>query len=102
LDGRIVHLGRKEEQDTRKPFETANPPQTPTEIELAKLWSDILDRTNIGRFDNFFETGGDSLLALKLSNRIREHLSQPISMKDIFENPTLLTLAEFLDARVQG
>ena len=44
---------------------------TPTEIELARLWSDLLERTNISRFDSFLETGVDSLLALKLSNRIQ-------------------------------
>jgi amino acid adenylation domain-containing protein len=49
-----------------------SPPASPLEERLARLWSDILALDHIGIHDNFFDLGGDSILALRLIMRIRE------------------------------
>ncbi|TLF61833.1 hypothetical protein FE391_31300 [Nonomuraea sp. KC401] len=52
----------------------------------------------MGVFDNFFDLGGDSLLAVRLQTRLAERLSRPISVLDIFRYPTVAALREFLAA----
>jgi len=50
------------------------PPLGEIEIELAKLWQNLLGVTQVSRHDQFFELGGHSLLATRLLSRIREEL----------------------------
>jgi acyl carrier protein len=47
--------------------------------------------------DDFFELGGDSLLVIKLVARIRRTLSRELSPGDVFDHPTVASLARFLD-----
>ncbi len=47
----------------------------------------------VGRHDNFFELGGDSLLGLRVINRVREWLGETISLVLIFEAPTVAQMA---------
>ena len=46
------------------------PPATAVEESVAVLWSELLGIKRVGRRDNFFECGGDSLLAMQLVVRI--------------------------------
>ncbi len=71
-------------------------PQTPMEVALAAIWCDLLSVPQIGRHDNFFTSGGHSLLAIRLVSRILQmlHINCPLSA--VFECPTLATLAEYL------
>src|SRR5262249_40174429 len=47
------------------------PPVNRIEIQLAQIWTDLLDLERVGRHDNFFELGGHSLLVTLLSSRVR-------------------------------
>ncbi len=69
---------------------------TPLEKHLATLWSEILGLSRIGKEDNFFESGGDSLLGLRMANRLRKSLGESISLVAVFEAPTVGSLARFL------
>ncbi|WP_430408760.1 amino acid adenylation domain-containing protein [Kordia sp.] len=72
--------------------------ETATEITLATYFTEILElKENIGSNANFFMLGGHSLNAVKLINRIEKELQQQLSLKTIFEYPTVATLASFLD-----
>jgi aryl carrier-like protein len=66
------------------------------EIEelLADIWRELLQIRRVGRNDNFFDLGGNSLLAMQLSSRVRVCLSLDLSMRVLFANPTLRELAE--------
>src|SRR6185436_8314637 len=72
-------------------------PRTPVEELLAGVWSNVLGRTPIGVHDNFFESGGHSLLATQVISRIRETFQVELSVRSLFESPTVAGLAEQID-----
>ncbi|BAZ09547.1 amino acid adenylation domain-containing protein [Calothrix sp. NIES-4071] len=69
-------------------------PRTPTEQELATIWTEVLKLKQIGIYDNFFELGGHSLLATQVISRLREAFSLDFPLRYIFENPTIAQLAQ--------
>ncbi|WP_304942774.1 AMP-binding protein, partial [Vallitalea guaymasensis] len=71
-------------------------PTNETEKEIALIWCNILKHEEIGIDDNFFELGGDSLLAIQVINVFKEKKIN-IALKDIFDNPTIKSLADFID-----
>ncbi len=71
-------------------------PQSEAERLLANLWSEILGVSRVGRFDHFFESGGHSIKALYLSNRLTSLLGQPFPLTAVFEHPTIEKQSAFL------
>ena len=72
-------------------------PRTPLESLLAEIWSQVLRVTEIGRRDNFFQLGGDSLLAVQIIARVRTRLQAEISLLAFFETPTVEGLAHCIE-----
>jgi len=72
-------------------------PSNPTQKVLAALWQDILPVTRLSVNDNFFESGGHSLLAMQLISRIREALNIEVSLRSLFTYPTIQSLQEHID-----
>ncbi|MBQ1076206.1 AMP-binding protein [Micromonospora sp. C31] len=79
------------------PADTAAPPD-PRRETLRTLFSEALDGRPVGDTDNFFKVGGHSLLAVRLVNRIRTALAVEVSIRDVFQAPTVAALAERLAA----
>lgn len=73
-------------------------PRTPIEETLVDIWTQVLGVQQIGIYDNFFELGGHSLLATQLISRVREIFSVDLPLRNLFESPTILTLAENINA----
>jgi acyl carrier protein len=74
--------------------------QTPAlDASLRALFATLLavDPGTIGDDDDFFELGGDSLLVIKLVARIRRTLSRELTPGDVFDHPTVASLARFLE-----
>ena len=69
------------------------------EQRLAKLWSHFLGIEPIGRDDDFFEMGGHSLLAVQIAVRIQEFVPTDAPTANLYENPTIRTLAASLGER---
>lgn len=77
----------------------AGPPATPTETVVAEIWRDVLRSAQPRRHDDFFDLGGDSLLANIVVNRIRNHFSLDVELSTIFMHPTLQALSRAVDAK---
>ncbi|HYW09022.1 MAG TPA: amino acid adenylation domain-containing protein [Longimicrobium sp.] len=67
------------------------------EVVLAEIWADVLKVDHVGRWDNFFEVGGHSLLAVQVISRVREVLSVEVSLGDVFARPVLHDFAYQLE-----
>jgi len=74
------------------------PPQGEIEGELARIWSDVLKISPVGRNDCFFEMGGDSLLATSILHKIQDVFGVELPIRAIFELRTIKALAETIDA----
>ncbi|MBN2001946.1 MAG: amino acid adenylation domain-containing protein [Anaerolineae bacterium] len=68
-------------------------PRTPVEATLATIWGEVLHTGQIGVNDDFFELGGDSLLAAQIVSRLIRHFSIALTPAILFENPTVAGLA---------
>ena len=72
-------------------------PRTPTEAQLAQIWSEVLGLERIGVKDNFFEIGGHSLLATQVISRLNSAFGLDIPIQMIFESPTVAGIAAYIE-----
>ncbi|HYL56307.1 MAG TPA: amino acid adenylation domain-containing protein [Gemmatimonadales bacterium] len=82
--------GAASETDGRRPL-------TETEARLARIWTELLKVEHVGVEDDFFDLGGESLVAIRAVSRIREVFGVDVPLRDLFERPTLAGLAEAID-----
>jgi amino acid adenylation domain-containing protein len=82
--------------------EASGAPRTATEELIAGIWERLLGRAPgaIGIHDNFFDLGGHSLLATQALSRMREALGVAVSLRTLFETPTIAGLAEGIERRL--
>jgi hypothetical protein len=66
------------------------------ERELASIWSNVLNISKIGRFDDFFQLGGSSLLVTRVIAQLTGKLNLAIPVRDFFANPTIASLSQHL------
>jgi acyl carrier protein len=72
-------------------------PQTATEDTLARIWSECLAVQPIGAKDNFFDFGGQSLIATRILTRVRSEFGIEMGLSHLFERPTVEQMAAFID-----
>jgi amino acid adenylation domain-containing protein len=72
-------------------------PQSALESDLASLWSEILGVAAVGVQDNFFDLGGDSIAAVRLTTRLQQLLDDGVMLAAVFEAPTIGALARHLE-----
>ncbi|MFJ4946541.1 amino acid adenylation domain-containing protein, partial [Streptomyces albidoflavus] len=77
-------------------------PRTATERTLAAIWSEVLHAGEVGADDDFFDLGGDSVLALQVVTRLRAATSVALPWRALFERPVLAELAATADAAAEG
>jgi acyl transferase domain-containing protein/2-polyprenyl-3-methyl-5-hydroxy-6-metoxy-1,4-benzoquinol methylase/acyl carrier protein len=64
---------------------------------IANMWEDITGVRQLEMQSNFFEIGGDSLLATQLISRVRDIYQVEIPLRDFFEQPTIEALSNLVE-----
>ncbi len=72
------------------------PPRDQVEQQLQRIWSEVLQLSNVGVHDNFFELGGHSLLAVRLMAQTQQHFGKNLPLATLFKSPTIEQLASCL------
>jgi hypothetical protein len=102
--GKLDRLALPAPDATQRDLETDFvPPRTALEETLAGIWCEVLPPAKIGVRDEFFALGGHSLLATRVVSRVNRELDLCITLRDLFEAPTIAGLAQrILAARQAG
>jgi amino acid adenylation domain-containing protein/non-ribosomal peptide synthase protein (TIGR01720 family) len=69
------------------------PPQTPVQSVIVGVWEEVLGVPRVGIHDNFFDLGGHSMVALRLTGRLQETLGRGVSLAGLYRHPTPAALA---------
>jgi amino acid adenylation domain-containing protein len=70
------------------------PPKDAIEVTLAQIWAEVLSYDRVGRHDNFFDLGGNSLLTGTVIERIEKTYGVRIPLREMFQSSTIAYLAE--------
>ena len=77
---------------------TSTPPATKTEVYLASVWQDLLGCEHVGAMDDFFELGGNSMLAFRLYQRLKRDRPVAPEFAQMMTSLVLARLAKLLDS----
>jgi amino acid adenylation domain-containing protein len=81
---------------------TYTTPRNEVEEMLALIWGELLGRERISTTANFFELGGDSLLAMRMVSALRKRTGQEISVRELFDHPTIARLSVQMEQPTAG
>ncbi|MBK2297395.1 phosphopantetheine-binding protein, partial [Francisella philomiragia] len=83
--------------------DTYQAPTTELEIELCNIFAEVLGLDKVGVNDNFFRIGGNSILAIKLANKISKVLKTNVNVADVFSYKDVSKLSDYLlDSTIEG
>ena len=99
-NGKIDRKALPAPRDDAFAFREYVAPRTPIETAFAELWSELLGVEKVGIRDNFFELGGHSLLATRLMAATRDALGVDLSLRDLFDGPTIEQMLALIFSRV--
>lgn len=86
----------------REGLEAYQAPEGLIENSLAFIWRELLQVERVGRNDNFFHLGGNSLLLVKMLYMIKKSLNIQVSIKDIYHTESLANLADIISVAHRG
>lgn len=76
------------------------PPETPTQITLARIWESVLKIEHAGIHESFFDLGGHSVLAARMMAKIRLSFGVQLPQHHIFRTPTISGLATLIESKL--
>jgi phthiocerol/phenolphthiocerol synthesis type-I polyketide synthase E len=76
------------------------PPATPRQEAVCTVFAELLGLARVGVHDNFFDLGGDSLIALQVTGRLRGAYPVALTVRELFGAPTPGRLAALLDQKL--
>jgi acyl transferase domain-containing protein/acyl carrier protein len=74
----------------------------PIEIRIASIWREVLGLEEVGIDENFFDLGGDSLLATRVAARLRNVFQMQLSLRILLNAKTITQLADVIVERMTG
>jgi aryl carrier-like protein len=74
-------------------------PRSEVERAIATVWRSMLHLEKVGIHDNFFDLGGHSLLMVQVNNKLRDVFNRDLSIVELFQNPTISSLAQYLSQK---
>ncbi|MGV0794569.1 amino acid adenylation domain-containing protein [Mycolicibacterium sp. XJ1819] len=95
-DGALEYIETATHPSEPAPAGDFEPARTDTERAIATILAEILEVAEVGRTDDFFSLGGDSILAVQLAARARD-TGLPLTARMVFEHPTIHALAARVD-----
>jgi len=84
----------RSQAEPRTPSDRA--PEGDLERLIMSIWCEVLSLPWLGKSQNFFEIGGHSLAIVEVQSRLTRALNQPVSVVELFQFPTVRSLAEHL------
>jgi amino acid adenylation domain-containing protein len=96
-NGKVAYKALPELQATDMILTEYVAASTETEKKLVDIWKNLLQLEKVGIKDNFFEIGGHSIKAIKMSHDISTVFELDVSIKNIFVHPTIEQLAAQID-----
>jgi amino acid adenylation domain-containing protein len=73
-------------------------PRTDTEQRISEIWKKAMKWDSVSVQDDFFESGGNSLIAVEMINRINREFNSTLPLHALFEAPTIEKLARKIDS----
>ncbi|MBW4649611.1 MAG: amino acid adenylation domain-containing protein [Kastovskya adunca ATA6-11-RM4] len=74
-------------------------PRSEVERAIATVWQSVLHLEKVGIHDNFFDLGGHSLLMIQVNNKLQDVFNRDLSIVELFQNPTISSLAQSLSKK---
>lgn len=88
----------KDSDSNLKIEKTRIAPQTEIEELICNIWKEVLHINEIGIYENFINIGGNSLIAISITSRVKETLELDlISINDVFNYPTIASYAKNIE-----
>ena len=69
------------------------PPRIPLEVELSRIWAEVLSLDRVGIHDNFFDLGGHSLAATRVVSQVIKNFQLGLPLQSLFQTPTIAEMA---------
>ncbi|HEY0083940.1 MAG TPA: amino acid adenylation domain-containing protein [Pyrinomonadaceae bacterium] len=99
VDRRALPALAKVEREAEAAYKS---PGTEAEHLIAALWQEALGIEKVGVSDNFFDLGGHSLMLIQIHGKLRALFSQEITISEMFQYPTVSSLAQYLSQGQNG
>ncbi|HEX8273747.1 MAG TPA: amino acid adenylation domain-containing protein [Longimicrobiaceae bacterium] len=80
----------------------AGEPRNETEVELIRIWEEVLGIQGVGPTQNFFDVGGNSFLALRLFAQVNRRLGHDLPLATLFAGATVRGMAEAIEERTRS
>ena len=100
LDHAALPVPPSETKSVESSLRSRVAPTTKTEAVLVAIWREVLNLAEVGVEEDFFSLGGHSLVAIQLSRRVQQQLGIRLTLRAVFDTPTIQALAALLDRRL--